>query len=77
MNNPTTPSHPYDAEAGKTKKDALKPNPQPLSEETVRSLIELGDVLKQIRTRLLSEGYTIKAGQILAPDSNDTKHGDR
>ena len=32
--------------------------------ETIDSLTELGEVLKQIRERLISEGYTIIDGKI-------------
>jgi hypothetical protein len=44
---------------------------QPLSEETVQSVLELGDLLRQIHRRLLSEGYVIRNGQILKPDNTN------
>jgi hypothetical protein len=48
---------------------------QPLSPETVKSLQELGEVLRQIHRRLISEGYTIQNGKILPPRVNDINHG--
>jgi hypothetical protein len=47
----------------------------PLSEETVRSVQELGEVLRQIHLRLRSEGYIIRNGQILSPESSNTNDG--
>ena len=41
---------------------------QPLSEETVRALQELGEVFRQIHRRLISEGYVIKDGKIFPPE---------
>ena len=38
------------------------------SEETISSIIELGEVLKSIRHRMLTEGYTIVNGQIKKMD---------
>ena len=37
------------------------------SQETINSLIELGDVLKPIRRRLFAEGYTIVNGKLVKP----------
>jgi len=34
------------------------------SDETLKSLNELGDVLRNIHNRLISEGYTISNGEI-------------
>jgi len=48
--------------------DLTKPAYQPLSEETVQSVLELGQVLRQIYRRLVSEGYVIRNGQIFKPD---------
>ncbi len=36
-----------------------------LSKETIDSLEELGDVLKSIHNRMISEGYEIKNGHII------------
>lgn len=52
-----------------------KPNHQPLSPETIRSLQELGDVFRQIHRRLVSEGYVIRNGKVVKPGSDDTNHG--
>ena len=38
--------------------------PEKFTYETIDSLTELGEVLKQIRKRLLSEGYEIVDGKI-------------
>jgi hypothetical protein len=54
---------------------APKPNKQPLSEETVRALQELGEVFRQIHRRLISEGYTIRDGKITKPMPGDTNNG--
>jgi hypothetical protein len=54
---------------------ASEPEPQPLSMEAIHSLQELGGVLKQIHLRLLSEGYIIRNGKILKPDSSDSSNG--
>jgi hypothetical protein len=48
---------------------------QPLSEETVQSVLELGELLKQIHRRLVSEGYIIRNGQILKPESSNINDG--
>jgi len=34
------------------------------TEETINSIIELGDVLKSVRSRMLLEGYTIESGEL-------------
>ena len=34
------------------------------SEETINSLSSLGETLKKIRTRLLSDGYVVERGKI-------------
>jgi hypothetical protein len=48
-----------------------EPVHQPLSQETVRALQELGDVYRQIHRRLISEGYVIKDGKIFPPESKN------
>ena len=53
------------------KLSASKATYQPLSEETVQSVLELGDVLKQIYRRLVSEGYIFRNGQIIKPDNTN------
>ena len=46
-----------------------------LSDETVASLLELGEVLRTIHNRLISEGYTISGGQIRKPTTHhDEEH---
>jgi hypothetical protein len=49
----------------------IEPDYQPLSQETVRALQELGDVYRQIHRRLVSEGYVIKDGKIFPPESKN------
>ncbi len=39
-----------------------------LSEETIQAMKELGEILRGIHNRLISEGYTIKDGKIYKPD---------
>ncbi|HEV2693368.1 MAG TPA: hypothetical protein VG347_10780 [Verrucomicrobiae bacterium] len=48
---------------------------QPLSQETIRSLQELGEVYRQIHRRLVSEGYIIRDGKIFKPGVNDKNDG--
>ena len=38
------------------------------SDETINSLIRLGDVLRKIHDRLISEGYSIVDGNLISPD---------
>lgn len=45
------------------------------TEETITSLAELGSVLREIRQRLISEGYEIKDGKITKHE-NDQQTGD-
>ncbi len=75
MKNPPTASQPDDATLAETDKNAPTAARYPLSEESVRSLMELGEILKQIHARLLSDGYVIRDGMILEPKSSDTKNG--
>lgn len=42
----------------------MKKESQVFTDETIESLMELGEVLRSIRARLLSEGYVIKNGRI-------------
>jgi hypothetical protein len=37
------------------------------SDETLKSLQELGEVLREIRNQLIAEGYTIRDGKIYPP----------
>ena len=39
------------------------------SDETIKSLTELGEVLRRIHNRLISEGYEIKNGHIIKKPS--------
>jgi hypothetical protein len=50
------------------------PANQPLSQETLKSLRELGEIFRRIHHRLVSEGYTIQDGKIIPPASG-TSHG--
>ncbi len=43
-------------------------NKQLLTDETIKSFKELGDVLRPIHNRLVSEGYEIKDGRITKKD---------
>jgi hypothetical protein len=54
---------------------ASTPAHQPLSQETIKSLQELGEVYRQIHRRLISEGYIIQNGKIFKPESNNTNNG--
>ena len=49
----------------------------PLSQETVHSLNEFGEVLREIHERLLSEGYIIKEGKIFKPESRTNNGGNQ
>ena len=42
-------------------------NKKPLSDETIRSLQELGEVFRGIHRRLVSEGWIIKDGVFTPP----------
>ena len=50
---------------------ASEPTNQPLSQETVQALQELGSVFRQIHRRLISEGYTIQNGKLTKPGASD------
>lgn len=39
------------------------------SDETIASLVELGEALRKIHMRILSEGYTYKDGQFYPTDT--------
>lgn len=43
-----------------------------LPEETIQAMKELGEILRGIHNRLISEGYTIKNGIISKPNANTT-----
>ncbi len=46
----------------------IKGNTQTIfTDEDIQSFVELGEVLRKIHNRLLSEGYVIKDGKIIAP----------
>jgi hypothetical protein len=49
------------------------PNKYIFSEETVRSLQELGEVLRRISDRLMSEGWTKKDGEYIPPPGYQPK----
>ena len=63
------------------KKSSITQNPAseleypPLSEETIRSLQELGEVYRQIHRRLMSEGYIFQNGEFVKPGESDTNNG--
>lgn len=42
------------------------------SDETIASLVELGEVLRKIHMRILSEGYTYKDGQFYPTDEEQS-----
>ena len=49
---------------------------QPLSQETVEALQELGSVFRQIHRRLISEGYIIQDGKLIKPElADEIKNG--
>lgn len=58
-----------------TPETATKSSHQPLSQETIRGLQELGEVFRQIHKRLVSEGYVIRDGKITKPGSNENDNG--
>lgn len=43
-------------------------NGQPLPKETIKSLQGLGDILRKIHNRLISEGYSIIDGKLYSPN---------
>lgn len=53
------------------KEAASESTNQPLSQETVQALQELGSVFRQIQRRLISEGYTIQDGKLIKPGTSD------
>ena len=57
------------------KNSASEPTHQSLSQETIKSLQELGEVYRQIHRRLISEGYIIQNGKISKPESSNTNDG--
>ena len=51
-----------------SKMKRVKNNPTTIfTDEDIQSFVELGEVLRKIHNRLLSEGYVIKDGKIIAP----------
>lgn len=48
--------------------------PRHFSDETLQSLQELGEHLREIHTRLIFEGYTIQNGKISKPGVNQENH---
>ena len=46
--------------------------PAPLSEESVMSIISLGQILRKIHIRILSEGYNVINGQLV---KNEKENG--
>jgi hypothetical protein len=61
----------------KSPTENLAPEPihQSFSQETIKSLQELGEVYRQIHRRLISEGYIIQNGKISKPGSNNKNDG--
>ena len=41
-----------------------------LPPETIQALRELGEILRRIHNRMISDGYIIKDGVIIKPDAN-------
>lgn len=59
----------------KTATDENTENKHIFSEETIKSLFDLGEVLRKIHSRILSEGYIFKENQFIrsheqSPDKN-------
>ncbi len=44
-----------------------------LTDETIQAMKELGEILRGIHNRLISEGYTIRKGVITKPNANTQK----
>jgi hypothetical protein len=44
-----------------------------LPEETIKAMIRLGGILRDIHNRLISEGYIINNGVIIKPDAKTKK----
>lgn len=40
------------------------------SQETINSIITLGDILRKIHNRLIKEGYSIIDGRLIGPDGS-------
>ena len=55
------------------KEAASDQDDQPLSQETIQALQELGEIYRQIFRRLISEGYVFKDGKMIPPAPKD--HG--
>jgi hypothetical protein len=57
-----------------------QPQNEEWSDETYAALIELGEVFRAIRARLISEGYTIERDaygkMVIVPPKNDPHSGD-
>ena len=47
----------------------------PLTEETIRSLQDLGEVYRQIYRRLISEGYIFQNGKFIKPGPSAADNG--
>lgn len=43
-----------------------------LPEESIKAMIRLGEILRDIHNRLISEGCTIRDGVIIKPDAKKT-----
>jgi hypothetical protein len=56
-----------DSKVFEKKQSDVLPRKNLFSQETIDSFVELGSVVKDIRKRLLSEGYVIKNGKITKP----------
>lgn len=42
------------------------------SDETIASLVELGELLRKVHMRIISEGYTYKDGQFYPTDAEQS-----
>jgi hypothetical protein len=49
----------------------------PFPPETVQALHELGELLRKIHHRLVSEGWTIKNGEFIPPASGENQYATR
>lgn len=69
-----SPIPPHGRVVGMTNEKSSKASaslpPRHFSDETLESLRELGEVIREIHDRLISEGYVIEGGEIYKPGSD-------
>lgn len=49
---------------------SLQKNKSEFTDETIQSLRDLGEVLRNIHNRLISEGYVLFNGKFIKPNEN-------